>query len=157
MVHHAAAFRFLPKQTRLWLVKRVLGPFGSWWLKPRLEGIVPLHLGRRITQAARNGDGVTFTTRDTDGRIHTVESGHVLAATSYRVRLDALDFLAPALRAELARTAGFPHLDAGLQSSVPGLYYTGIQAAATFGPLLRFTCGTQFAARRLAAAAAARG
>ena len=72
------------------------------------------------------------------------------------VRLDALDFLAPELRAELTRTAGFPHLDAGLQSSVPGLYFTGIRAAATFGPVLRFTCGTEFAAPRPAAALAAR-
>lgn len=156
IVRHAAAFRFLPAATRLRLVKRVLGPFGSWWLKPRLEGVVPVHLGRHITGAARNGDGVTVTTRDTDGRIHTLETGHVLAATGYQVRLDALDFLAPELRAELTRTAGFPHLDAGLQSSVSGLYFTGIQAAATFGPLLRFTCGTEFAAPRLAAAVAAR-
>ena len=117
---------------------------------------MPLRLGQRITQAARNGDGVTLTTRDTGGRTRTIETGHVLAATGYRVRLDALDFLAPELRAELTRTAGFPHLDAGLQSSVPGLYFTGIQAAATFGPLLRFTCGTHFAAPRLAAAASAR-
>ncbi|WP_406129442.1 NAD(P)-binding domain-containing protein [Streptomyces sp. NBC_00989] len=157
VVHHAAAFRFLPAVTRLRLVKRVLGPFGSWWLKPRLEGVVPVYLGQHITGAARNGDGVTLTTRDTEGRTRTIETGHVLAATGYRVRLDAVDFLAPELRAELTRTAGFPHLDAGLQSSVPGLYFTGIQAAATFGPLLRFTCGTQFAAPRLAAAVAARG
>jgi hypothetical protein len=79
----------------------------------------------------------------------------VLAATGYRVRLDALDFLVSELRAEPTRTAGFPHIDAGLQSSVPGLYFTGIQAAATFGPLPRFTRGTQFAAPRPAAAASA--
>ncbi|WP_328828863.1 NAD(P)-binding domain-containing protein [Streptomyces sp. NBC_00252] len=157
VVQHAAAFRFLPAATRLRLVKRVLGPFGSWWLKPRLEGVVPVHVRQRITQAARNGAGVTLTTRDADGRTRTVETGHVLAATGYRVRLDAVDFLASELRAELVRTAGFPHLDAGLQSSVPGLYFTGIQAAATFGPLLRFTCGTRFAAPRLAAAVAAKG
>ena len=155
IVNYASAFRFLPAATRLRLVKRVLGPFGSWWLKPRLDG-VPVHHGQRITEAVRNGEGVTLTTRDTDGRIRTVETGHVLAATGYQVRLDALDFLAPELRAQLTRTAGYPHLDAGLQSSVSGLYFTGIQAAATFGPLLRFTCGTEFAAPRLAAALAAR-
>ncbi|MDH6222009.1 hypothetical protein M2283_009356 [Streptomyces pseudovenezuelae] len=99
VVHHAAAFRFLPEATRLQVVKRVLGPFGSWWLKPRLEGVVPLHVGQHITEATRNDDGVTLTTRDTDGRTRTIETGHVLAATGYRIRLDAVDFLAP-------RTAG---------------------------------------------------
>ncbi|MFE7214150.1 FAD-dependent oxidoreductase [Streptomyces sp. NPDC001698] len=151
-VHQAAAFRFLPKATRLRLVRRVLGPFGSWWLKPRLDGVVPVHLGQHVIAAQRDGDGVTLTTRDGDGRTRTIETAHVLAATGYRVHLDALDFVAPEARCELARTGGFPALDAGLQSSVPGLYFTGIQAAATFGPLLRFTCGTKFAAPRLAAA-----
>ncbi|MEV0905480.1 FAD-dependent oxidoreductase [Streptomyces hokutonensis] len=151
VVHQAAAFRFLPATTRLRLVKRVLGPFGSWWLKPRLDGVVTVRLGQHITHARREDDGVLLTTRDVEGRTHTLATGHVLAATGYRVRLDGVDFLAPELRAGLTRTAGFPHLDAGLQSSVPGLYFTGIQAAATFGPLMRFTCGTAFAAPRLAA------
>ncbi|MGW1030126.1 FAD-dependent oxidoreductase [Streptomyces sp. NPDC002577] len=151
VVHQAAAFRFLPAPTRLRLVKRVLGPFGSWWLKPRLDGVVPVRLGETITGAKRNnGGGVHLTTRGADGSTHTIETGHVLAATGYRIRLDALDFLAPELRSELARTGGFPALDSGFQSSVPGLYFTGIKSAATFGPLMRFTCGTRFAAPRLA-------
>ncbi|MGW3107858.1 NAD(P)-binding domain-containing protein [Streptomyces sp. NPDC001100] len=156
VVHHAAAFRFLPAATRLRLVKRVLGPFGSWWLKPRLDGAVPVRLGEHITGARRQDEGILLTTRDGEGRTHTVAAQHVLAATGYQVRLDGLDFLAPELRAGLTRTAGYPHLDAGLQSSVPGLHFTGIQAAATFGPLMRFTCGTAFAAPRLAAAVAGR-
>ncbi|WP_406443670.1 lysine N(6)-hydroxylase/L-ornithine N(5)-oxygenase family protein [Streptomyces sp. NBC_01613] len=155
VVHRAAAFRFLPTEARLRLVERVLGPFGAWWLKPRLDGVVPLRLRESITGARRHDGGVLLTTRDGDGRTHSVAAEHVLAATGYQVRLDGLDFLAPELRAGLARTGGSPHLDAGLQSSVPGLYFTGIQAAATFGPLLRFTCGTAFAAPRLAAAVAA--
>ncbi|MFE4413879.1 NAD(P)-binding domain-containing protein [Streptomyces sp. NPDC056821] len=150
VVHQAAAFRFLPAQTRLRLVKRVLGPFGSWWLRPRLDGVVPVRLGQRITGAWQHGDGIRLATRDAHGRTDTVETGHVLAATGYQVRLDALDFIASEVRSELARTGGFPALDAGFQSSVPGLYFTGIKAAATFGPLMRFTCGTEFAAPRLA-------
>jgi hypothetical protein len=156
VVRHAAAFRLLPTATRLRLVKRVLGPFGSWWLKARLDGVVPVRLGQHITGARRHEGGILLTTRDNEGRTHTLATGHVLAATGYQVRLDGLDFLAPELRAPLARTTGFPHLDAGMQSSVPGLYFTGIQAAATFGPLMRFTCGTAFAAPRLAAAVAGR-
>jgi cation diffusion facilitator CzcD-associated flavoprotein CzcO len=156
VVHHAAVFRYLPQDVRLKLVRRVLGPFGSWWLKPRLDGVVPTHLGQHLTGARPDGDGVELTTRDAQGHTHTLRTGHVLAATGYRVRLDALDFLSPDLRARLARTAGYPRLDSGFASSVPGLHFTGIQAAATFGPLMRFTCGTAFAAPRLAQALAER-
>ncbi|MGI5459801.1 NAD(P)-binding domain-containing protein [Streptomyces sp. CA-249302] len=157
VVHQAAAFRYLPTATRLRLVKRVLGPFGAWWLKPRLDGVVPVRLGEHITDARRQDGGVLITTRDVEGRPHSLAAEHVLAATGYRVRVDGMDFLAPELRAGLTRTGGSPHLDAGFQSSVPGLYFTGIQAAATFGPLMRFTCGTAFAAPRLAGALAGRG
>ena len=156
VVHQAAAFRFLPPSARLRLVRRVLGPFGSWWLKPRLDGVVPVRLGQHITGARRESDRAVLTTRDRQGSVHTLETDHVLAATGYRVRLNGLGFLSPELRARLARTGAFPRLDPGLQSSVPGLYFTGIPAAATFGPLLRFTCGTEFAAPRLAAAVAQR-
>jgi hypothetical protein len=35
-------------------------------------------------------------------------------------------------------------------SSVPGLYFVGVAAANSFGPLLRFACGADYTARRLA-------
>jgi FAD-dependent urate hydroxylase len=45
-------------------------------------------------------------------------------------------------------------LDAGYGSSVPGLYCTGLPAAASFGPVMRFVCGTEYASPRLAKAVA---
>ena len=42
-----------------------------------------------------------------------------------------------------------PILDTQFQSSVPGLYFTGLTAANSFGPLLRFASGAGFVARRL--------
>jgi hypothetical protein len=33
---------------------------------------------------------------------------------------------------------------------MPGLYFVGVIAANTFGPVLRFACGAEFAAPRLA-------
>lgn len=66
-----------------------------------------------------------------------------------------LDALSPSLRAGLARTGGFPRLDGGLGSSVPGLFFTGLPAAATLGPVVRFVAGTGVASPRLAAAVAA--
>jgi hypothetical protein len=142
---YAAAFRHLPDRTRLYLVRKVLGPKGAWWLKDRVAGRIPVLSGQRITGA-----------RVEDRKAVLMTLFHVLAATGYRVDLEALGYLGTELRATLARTAGAPRLDASFQSSVPGLYFTGLPSAATFGPLLRFVCGTAFASPRVAAAVARR-
>ncbi|MDI5966599.1 FAD-dependent oxidoreductase [Streptantibioticus silvisoli] len=80
---------------------------------------------------------------------------HVLAATGYRFDLDALDFLAVALRARLTRDGGAPRLDQWFRSSLPGLFFAGPVAASAFGGALRTVRGTGFAAPRVARAIAA--
>jgi hypothetical protein len=40
-------------------------------------------------------------------------------------------------------------LSSNFESSVPGLYFTGLVAANSFGPVMRFAFGAGFAARRL--------
>jgi hypothetical protein len=47
-------------------------------------------------------------------------------------------------------------LSGAFESSVPGVYFTGLASAATFGPLMRFVCGSGFAARRVSSAVAGR-
>jgi hypothetical protein len=42
-----------------------------------------------------------------------------------------------------------PFLSTDFESSVPGLYFTGLAAAGSFGPLMRFMYGTEFAAQRI--------
>ena len=71
---------------------------------------------------------------------------HVIAAPGYRVDVDSLDLLEPEPRAKLARAGAFPRLRPSLESSVPDLFFSGVTAAATFGPLIRFVCGTGVAA-----------
>jgi hypothetical protein len=78
-----------------------------------------------------------------------VETDHVVAGTGYRVNLARLSFLAPALRAQIETSAGSPVLSRKLESSVPGLYFAGLAAANSFGPVMRFTYGANFAARNL--------
>ena len=46
----------------------------------------------------------------------------------------------------MART---PELSRRFESSVPGLYFLGLTAAVSFGPLMRFMYGDEFAARRI--------
>jgi cation diffusion facilitator CzcD-associated flavoprotein CzcO len=148
-----AAFRYLPEQSRLWLVRKVLGPRGAWWLKERFAGRVPVLQGRALTGVRVDDAGrVVLSTSGPGGRAGQLAADHVLAATGYRVDLGALGFLSPELRARLTRSGGSPWLDRGFQSSVPGLYFTGLPSAATFGPLMRFVCGTSFASPRVAEA-----
>jgi thioredoxin reductase len=150
--NQAGAFRYLPEPTRLWLVAKVLGPFGAWWLRPRVDDCVPVHLNHRLVSAVPDGSGVqlTFAIQSGERQVRTFD--HVMAATGYRPDVDRLDLLDPGLRRAISRTAGtWPALGRSFNSSVGGLYFTGLAAAATFGPLMRFVCGTGFAARRVRA------
>ena len=151
-VRGPAVFRHLPDRVRLELVARILGPFGAWWLRERVQGVVPILEGHRLLGASVDGDRVALNVRSPGGADLTLHTDHVLAATGYRVGPDALGFLAPRLRASLAVVDGWPRLQADFSSSVPGLYFVGPLAAGSFGPLLRFVCGTSYTSPRVAAA-----
>ncbi|UNO41288.1 FAD-dependent oxidoreductase [Streptomyces sp. MST-110588] len=156
--YYAQGFRYLPAPSRQYLVKRVLGPMGAWWLRERFVGRVQVTAGRRIRRVRIEDGRPVLSLAGPDGRGGELAADHVLAATGYQVDLAALDFLGQGLRTEIAVGAGGPRLDAGFRSSVPGLYFTGLAAAASFGPVMRFVCGTDFASGRLARAlVAARG
>lgn len=147
-----AAYRRLPLPVRTHLLRTVLGPSGAWWLRDRVDGRFPVLCGHRLVSARQEDSGVRVELEDTAGRRDVLHTDHVLAATGYRVDLRRIPVLEPALR-ESVRIwpGGAPVLSAGFESSVPGLYFTGLAAAPTFGPLLRFVHGTTFAAHRLAA------
>jgi hypothetical protein len=149
-------FRYLPPAARLTLVKRILGPSGAWWLRDRFMGRVPVREGRRIGAARLDGRRVVIELVDHSGAIEVVTADHVIAATGYRVDVDRLDFVDPGTLRAITRVSGSPRLNASFESSVPGLFFPGLAAAATFGPLQRFVCGTRFAATRVSAAVATR-
>lgn len=151
---YTSFFRYLPADVRAYLVRNVLGPNGSWWLRERFVDQIPVRTRQQIIGAAVDGREVILRTRDQDGRTTELAADHLLAGTGYRVDLSALAYLGPGLRSVLDRTGGSPRLDAGLGSTVPGLHFTGLSAAATFGPLLRFVCGTRFASPTIADAIA---
>ncbi|WP_042439442.1 NAD(P)-binding domain-containing protein [Streptacidiphilus albus] len=153
----AGAYRHLPEPVRGHLLRTVLGPSGGWWLRERVIGRVDLLTGHRILSAVPSGPGARLELADRDGAVRVLEADHVLAATGYRVDVDRIELLSPELRAAVRRTGRAPALSAGFESSVPGLYFTGLAAAATFGPVLRFVCGTGFASRRIGVAVAAGG
>ncbi|MGV9276378.1 FAD-dependent oxidoreductase [Streptomyces griseosporeus] len=143
-------YRYLPADLRHYLVRRVLGPLGAWWLRARFEGKVQVSEVERIVRAETAGDRTALTVRTHAGGGRELTADHVIAATGYRVDIAAMDFLGHELRTELAVSRGTPRLGAGYVSSVPGLYFTGLPAAASYGPVMRFVCGTEFASPRLA-------
>ncbi|HXY43127.1 MAG TPA: NAD(P)-binding domain-containing protein [Acidimicrobiales bacterium] len=149
ITRYAAAYRLLPDRVRLAGVEKILGPFGAWWLKSRFEG-TDVRLQTRLAAAGPHADGVRLDLIDQDGTHSQLDVDHVIAATGYRVDVRALDFLSAELAGSLATLEGSPRLTRGFESSVPGLFFSGLAAAATFGPMLRFVCGSAFAGPRVA-------
>ncbi|WP_432043152.1 NAD(P)-binding domain-containing protein [Streptomyces cadmiisoli] len=153
------AVRRLPAAARVQLFRRALGPSGGWWLRERVEGVVPVRTSCRVERAHRSGAEVHLRVGGAGGgpADHVVD--HVLAATGYRLDVDALPFLAAPVRRAVGRVPGSqaPRLSGAFESSVTGLYFTGSLAAPMFGPMLRFVAGTEFAARRIAGRLARQG
>ncbi|MFF4572138.1 FAD-dependent oxidoreductase [Streptomyces sp. NPDC001410] len=148
--HYPHAYRFLPARTRHYLVRRVLGPLGAWWLRDRFEGRVQVQEVERVVGAEAPDGSPVLTVRTHGKGTERLSADHVIAATGYRVNIAAMDFLGPELRTRLAVSRGTPRLGPGYVSSVPGLYFTGLPAASSYGPVMRFVCGTEFASPRLA-------
>ncbi|MBO4258379.1 FAD-dependent oxidoreductase [Streptomyces griseorubiginosus] len=148
--YYPHSYRRLPAGARHYLVRRVLGPLGAWWLRDRFEGKVQVIEVDRIVGTDADGGSPTLRVRTFGGQTEKLAADHVIAATGYRVDIAAMDFLGPELRTRVAVSRGTPRLGAGYVSSVPGLYFTGLPAAASYGPVMRFVCGTEFASPRLA-------
>jgi hypothetical protein len=139
----------LPKRLRFEFVRRHLGPAASRMMKDKVVGRVPLLLERELTAAAVEDSNVALTLSRKDGGHDVLRVGHVIAATGYRVDLSCLTLLSPSLRKQIAEYRGAPILTRNFESSVHGLYFIGLAAAASFGPLMRFTFGARYAAHRL--------
>jgi thioredoxin reductase len=148
------AFQYLPESLRIDLVKRTLGPSGGYFIHDMVVGKVPMHLGCTIEVADVKDNKVHLHVKRADGTAKELITDHVIAATGYKVDLKRLSFLSDDLRREIRTTGGAPVLSRGFESSVPGLYFAGLAAANSFGPVMRFAFGAGFAAQRISAALA---
>jgi thioredoxin reductase len=143
------AFHYLPERVRMDVVRRALGPSGGWFIRDKVVGKVPLLLGY-TPEAGEVQDGkVCLHLRGRDGSQREIVTEHVIAATGYKVDLERLSFLSKQVRMKLAALNGVPVLSSTFESSVPGLYFVGVAAANSFGPVMRFAFGAGFAARTL--------
>ena len=144
-------FHRMPEKLRLRATERHLGPAPGWFMRERVEGRIPMLLGRELLHAQTEGDRVAMRIAGADGAQTTATCDHVIAATGYRPELYRLPFLTPDLLNAIAQVENTAILSDQFESSVPGLYFTGPAAANSFGPLMRFMVGAEFAAPRLAA------
>lgn len=146
LVAQPALFRRIPRQTQNRLATRSIRPAGAAWLKPRLQNVSVL-TSHAVESAVPIDNGRTLRIRLNGGTERQVD--HVLQATGYRVDISKYPFLDRLLLGQIRRVDGFPVLNRGFESSVPGLHFLGAPAAWSFGPLLRFVAGVEFASRSL--------
>ena len=142
---------FLPERPRVWLTHKHLGPYGTWWLRDRVEGHVALVPRSRLVEAKPHGSQVGLRVRGIDGgKEHLLTADHIVCGTGYGADVDRIPFLAPEITARIARIERAPRLSMHFESTVPGLYFIGQPASLSFGPLFRFVCGAEHAAPAVA-------
>jgi FAD-dependent urate hydroxylase len=145
-ISHAVArpdlYRMLPRWLQdSWRAKSVRAN-GVGWLKPRLRD-VKVSTGRAVLSAVACGSQVELKLSDGSERI----VNHVLLATGYQIDVRKYEFLSQSLTSAIRLINGYPVLGRGFESSVPGLHFLGAPAVYSYGPLMRFVAGADFAAR----------
>jgi FAD-dependent urate hydroxylase len=137
-------FRMFPHWFRDRTAYRAIRPAVAGWLRSRLTGI-PVTLGRKIVSATATGRQLRLKLDDSTERF----VDHALLATGFRVDISRYRFLPPSLLKQVETVNGYPVLKRGLECSIPGLHFLGKPAAWSFGPLVGFVSGTEFAANEL--------
>jgi len=143
-------FRRMPASFRLEKVRRILGPAPCWFTREQVEGKVTFNLGVSVSSAKLKDSRAVLELTDEQGRKSEITADHVIAATGYKPDLSRLTFMDQAIAGQIRCVGNTPVLSSNFESSEPNVYFVGITAANTFGPLLRFAYGAKFAAPRLA-------
>ena len=143
-------FRLMPEKFRVENVRRILGPAPCWFTKEHVVGKVGMNLGSTIDSVSVKNGKISLQLKDSAGATKTLNPDHIIAATGYKPDLRRLTFLDPGIVSALRCVDKSPALSSTFESTEPNLYFVGITAANTFGPLLRFAFGAGFAAPRLA-------
>jgi hypothetical protein len=144
-------FRSLPAEQRqavhdrFWAEGRLkLEP----WLWPRLSpDVVRLHPRTSVARWSVSREDDLLATLDTG---ETLAADFAILATGYRVRVDRVSFLSrETILPDLDVDDGYPVLGEYFESSVPGLYFTGLPAMKAFGPFFGFVRACPAAGRIL--------
>ena len=118
------------------------------WLGPRLDRDEVHVWPEAAVAAGHEGADGRLQVRLTTGAALDVDQ--VVLATGYRVDVRRVALLDPeTILPHLAIEDGFPALDEDFQSSVPGLFFSGLPATRDFGPFFGFVAGCRVAPRRI--------
>jgi thioredoxin reductase len=142
-------FHLMPQEFRFRTVRNILGPAPGWFVRDKVVGKFPLHLGCKIQSASIEGGKVHLKIVEKDGSNSELIVDHVISATGYRVSISRMEFLDEAVRRQLHKVEDTPVLSSHFETSVPGLYMVGLVSANSFGPLTRFAYGAKFTAKRI--------
>jgi thioredoxin reductase len=142
-------FHKLPAKLRFRAVKRHLGPAPGWFVREKVEGRVPMHLGTTIQGASVQNGKVHLKFTENNGANTELVVDHLIGATGFRVAMSRLNFIDESLRKEIQSIEDTPVLSTSFESSVKGLYMVGVASANSFGPLTRFAYGAMFTAKHL--------
>jgi thioredoxin reductase len=153
-------FHGMPQNFRFRFVRAHLGPAPGWFVRDKVVGKFPLHLGCEVSRASIEGGKVHLEIIKNDGGSSTLMVDHIISGTGYKVSIARMQFLDETLRRLIQNVDDTPILSSNFETSVPGLYMVGLASANSFGPLMRFAYGAGFTAkhisRHLAAKAGAR-
>ena len=142
-------FHSLPQRVRRHIVLDFAPPEGGWFSKDRVIGRIPLLLGYSAIGAEIKQGEVHLRLLAADRSERQIVIDHVVAATGYRVDLARLTFLSDDIRSSIRLAYRTPMLSSKFESSIPGLYFVGLPAVLSFGPMMRFALGAGYTAQRL--------
>jgi len=142
-------FHKMPQETRFRVVKNHLGPAPGWFVRDKVVGCFPQHMGATLKSFVVENGQVKISFVNSDGKDEELLVDHVIGATGFKVALSKLKFLDEGLREQIDAADDTPVLSTKFESSVPGLYFVGVASANSFGPLTRFAYGSEYTAKRI--------
>ena len=138
--------RCFPAEKRHRFVAGSYGPSGAWWLRQRVDSKIETQLSSQLETAVPESGKLRVTSLGPQGR-HEFLTDHIIAGTGFKVDIDKLEYLDPALRQSIVReSAGIPALTSQFETSVAGLFIVGVASSPVFGPIMRFMYGAKHVA-----------
>jgi cation diffusion facilitator CzcD-associated flavoprotein CzcO len=147
--HVPWGLRMLPRRSRMAITRGFLGPAAGWSIADLLEQC-PIHFGHTLVAAREEAGRLRLDFQNAAGGAVSWHADHLICATGYYPDVSRLTLLSPSIRDRLRRAGASPELSQSFESSVPGLYFSGLMAANSFGPVMRFMLGARYTARRIA-------
>ena len=143
--HFPYEFWRMPRAKKDTMLRNTYTPAGAHWLRDRIEHKVELLEAQHVQKVQETDTGVELLLSN-DQRV-TAE--HIMLGTGYHIDVKMLPMLDASLVNAIETYQDAPVLKQSFESSVPGLYFVGISAVSSFGPLFRFVIGAKPASQQV--------